>query len=390
MPGQIAWLSASLEMLSHLTALLALAALTFRLASNLRFWRLARQRAAAPPVRLPRVSVLVPARDEAASITACITSLLAQDYPDIEVIALDDGSTDGTGALLDALAMRDPRLTVLHQTGDPPPGWNGKSYACQQLASRATGDWLLFTDADTVHAPESVARGIRQALGLDVALLSAFPRQRVRTWSERILVSFIIDFIPLVAINFTALWRGKPARVAANGQYLLARAETYRAIGGHASVQRAVVDDFALASRFHACGYSIALVDGGAMLSCRMYHSFREVWNGFAKNLLGALTTAPLGWQALWQAPLFAWLYACLFVLPFVHLASGGERALAIVEICWLLLLRGLVAWRLRRSPDEIVTTPLAAWGVMALGLAALYRRWRRVGITWKGRTYSG
>ncbi len=211
-----------------------------------------------------------------------------------------------------------------------------------------------------------------------------------QTWSERILVSFIIDFIPLVAINFTALWRGKPARVAANGQYLLARAETYRAIGGHASVQRAVVDDFALASRFRACGYSIALVDGGAMLSCRMYHSFREVWNGFAKNLLGALTTTPLGWQTLWQAPLFAWLYACLFVLPFVHLASDGERALAVVEICWLLLLRGLVVWRLRRSPDEIVTTPLAAWGVMALGLVALYRRWRRLGITWKGRTYSG
>lgn len=390
MEGVTSLLLASLWIAPHLAALAVLTALSFRLCANLRFWLFVRQRGETPPSSIPRISVLIPARDEAESITACLTSLLAQRYPNCEIIVLDDGSTDGTSTIVDALAARDSRLTALHRTGEPPPGWNGKSYACQQLAHHATGDWLLFTDADTVHEPDSVALGVRQALALGVSLVSALPRQSVQTWSERILVSFIIDFIPLVTLDFAALWRGRPARIAANGQYMLIHAATYRAIGGHASVRGALVDDFALAGRLRDCGYTVALVDGASLLTCRMYHNFRQVWSGFAKNLLAALTMAPSGWRALWQAPLFAWLYACVFVLPFVHLLIGPERSLALVEIGWLLLLRGGVIWRLKRPPVELVTTPLAAWAVMALGMTSLYRRWRRAGVTWKGRTYSG
>lgn len=378
-----------LALAPHLAALTTLALLSLRLLGNLWFLRRIRQRDAAPSALPPRVSVLVPARNEAATITACVQSLLEQRYANLEVIVLDDGSTDGTGELLDALRARYPALITLRAGDEPPPGWNGKSYACQRLADRATGEWLLFTDADTIHTPESVARGMTCALALDVTLLSAFPYQMVRTWSERILVSFLIDFLPLVSINIPALAGGKRTRVAANGQYLLAHASAYRALGGHASIASALVDDFALASRFQAQGQRIALIPGGEMLSCRMYTSASAVWNGFAKNLLGALS-APQRWGTLLFAPLFALLYACLFVLPFAHLAASGERALALVEIGWLLALRAVVVWRLRRPLDEIVTTPLAAWGVMALGMVALFRRWRNQRILWKGRAYSG
>lgn len=382
-------LYSGLWLLPQFTALATLALLSARFASNLRFLRWAHLRARVPGDRLPHVSVLIPARNEATTIAACVQSLLDQRYPHLEILVLDDASTDGTGALLDALQMHSSRLSVVHQTGDPPIGWTGKNYACHLLAGLATGEWLLFTDADTIHEPDSVARGVEYAVALDAAFVSAFPYQVVRTTSERLLVSFLLDFLPLITINFAALARGDAARVAANGQYLLVNAASYRALGGHASIHDELVDDFALAHRFQAQGHRIVLVQGDRMLACRMYHNAREVWGGFSKNVLGALD-APLRWRAFLWAPIFAWLYACLFILPFAQLWSNQQFALAVVEIAWLLLLRTVLVWRLKRPLDEIVTTPLAAWGVMALGINAVIRRWLRASIVWKGRTYLG
>jgi len=406
---------------SHLTALALLTTMSLRLLANLHFLRAARRLPARLAGPLPRVSILIPARNEAASITACGASLLAQTYPNSEVLFLDDGSTDGTGQLLDALQRQYPQLTVIHSAGDPPRGWNGKSHACHLLAQRATGEWLLFTDADTIHMPLSLERGLTQALALRVDLLSALPYQRVKTWSERLLVSFILDFLPLTSVNLAAMWRGRSRRLLANGQYLLVRAQTYRALGGHAAIAHALVDDFALARHFRSSGYTIALVDGSPMLTCRMYRSFPEVWRGFSKNLLSALASSTTSSTAspaaappdssrspqlhsviaravrvAFGALLFAWGYACVFVLPFIRLLWPSQtykcrvsRRLAALEVSWLLVLRGLVARRLARPLDEIATTPFAAWGVMAISLAALFRRWRGRPIVWKQRRFA-
>jgi len=368
--------------------------MALRLIANLRFLRSTRCLPSLPAIHSPRVSVLIPARNEAGSITACVTSLLSQEYPNIEVLALDDASTDGTGHLLDTLKRQFPQLRVIHSAEEPPAGWNGKSYACHRLAQHATGSWLLFTDADTIHSPVSIERGITQAMALHVRLLSAMPYQRAETWSERLMVSFIMDFLPLTTVNLVAMWRGRSARLLANGQYMLAHAQTYHALGGHGSIARALVDDFALARLFRRGGHIVALVDGSSMLECRMYHSFSEVWRGFSKNLLSALASSltSTGGGALAnliQAPLFAWGYACVFVLPFARLRRREQRTLAGIEVCGLLLLRGIVAVQLKRPPDEIVTTPLSAWMVMAIGLRALYTCWRGRPILWKQRHYS-
>ena len=353
------------RLVSHLVALSLLARMSLRLIANLRFLQAARRIPSLPARPLPRVSVLVPARNEAATITACVTSLLSQTYPTMEVLVLDDGSTDGTSQQLDALTRRYPQLTVISTTNDPPSGWNGKSYACHRLAQRATGEWLLFTDADTIHAPTSVEHGVIQACALHADLLSAFPSQRVETWSERFLVSFVMNFLPLTTVDLAAIWHGRTRHLLANGQYLLARAQTYNALGGHAAIAHALVDDFALARRFSAGGYTVALVDGASMLECRMYHSFREVWEGFSKNLLVALASSPAFLSPaasstslirnvlanLLRSPLFAWGYACVYVLPFVRLLRCEQRSVAVIEACWLLLLRSVVARHLKRPP---------------------------------------
>ena len=374
--------------MSHLTTLAILSVLTVRLWSNLRFLHWASRPAPGPSVPHPRVSVLIPARNEAASITLCVDSLLRQNYPNAEIIVLDDHSTDGTGELLDAMTRRDPRLKVIHAADDLPAGWNGKSYACQRLAEQATGDWLLFTDADTEHRPGSIARGMDRASMLNVDLLSVSPYQRAESWSERLVVSFIVDFLPLIGLDFRAIWRGEENHVAANGQYLLVRASSYRATGGHRAIATARVDDFALAKRFRMSGHTIAFLNGTDMLRCRMYHGAGEVWNGFLKNVLLGLETSSLEQRPKWFALPFAWGYACLFFLPYYHFVFTRQRKLALVEIGWLAALRGMAGLFLKRPVMEVLTIPAGALSVMALGLVALYRRWRGQKIAWKGRLY--
>ena len=374
---------------AHSTALLLLSLMTWRLWRNLLFLHAARRNSdilPAPP--LPHVSVLVPARNEAHQIVACIESLAQQAYPNFEVMVLNDQSTDATGALLEELAAQYPNVRVIHSRENPPAGWNGKSYACARLAEHASGDWLLFTDADTCHTPTSIAQGIAQAAGLKVDLLSAFPDQQTETWSEQVVVSFILDFLPLIAVDLHDLWRGRSEVTVANGQYMLVQAEAYRASGGHHAIFDQMVDDLALAKQVRLSGYKIAFVDGTALVRCRMYHNALEVWNGFSKNIMLGLETSSTKKRPVWWGGLFAWAYACIFVLPFYHLLFSDQKRVALLEIGWLGLLRGMVNRYLRRPVHEIPTTPLGAWSVMALGLSALYRRKFSQTVQWKGRDY--
>jgi chlorobactene glucosyltransferase len=366
-------------------AFTTLGVFSWRMCRNLHFLDWAARRTQLPAV-LPRISVLVPARNESANIRPCIESLLQQDYPNLEVIVLDDQSSDDTGAHLDSLALEYPQLRVIHGQEKPPEGWNGKSYACCRLASAAMGDWLLFTDADTVHVPGSVRLGLGQAINLNIDMLSALPRQRSESWGERLMVPFILGFLTMVGLDFWAIWRGKAGRTAANGQYLLVKAEVYRHLGGHAAIHHELVDDIALARAFQVGNYRVALVDGTAMLTCRMYHSAREVWDGFSKNILLGLRKS--GNMRLWYAPIFAWGYASLFIMPGL-LLFHDTRLLAAMVIGWLWALWAIIAVRLYRPLWEVPFISLAAIGVIVLSLNSMYLRLRNKGVVWKGRVYT-
>ena len=371
--------------LVQVTSLVLLSLFTIRVFRNLYYLRQTQHSKATGQI-YPRVSVLIPARNEADNITPCLESLLEQDYIDYEIIVLDDQSTDNTFEHIQQLAIKHPKIRILRGDSALPADWNGKSYACHRLAERADGDWLLFTDADTLHTPQSIRQGIEQALSLNVDLLSAMPYQITKSWSEQILVSFIMNFLPLLGINLRDMWRGQGTHAIANGQYLLIRQSAYQAMGGHTAIATAMVDDFALANHFLHGNQRIALINGSKMLSCRMYHNVNEVWKGFSKNIVLSLQSSQQWSVGL--VILFAWSYVSLFVLPYVILMLHPDKWIALLAIIWVIGLRLIIGFATHRPLTEAFFIVFSAMGVMLLGLNAISLKARRQNIVWKDRPY--
>ena len=225
----------------------------------------------------PEVSVVVPARNEAACLGECLRSLIEQQGASYEIIVVDDHSTDATAAIAAEFPVR-----VI--AADPlPAGWSGKCNAAWSGARVAKGKWLLFTDADTKHAADSIATGVREASECGAGLLSYSPRQEVHGFAQRALM-------PVVFAELARTYRPKEvsdpksAAAAANGQYLLIRRDVYDAIGGHAAVAGAILEDVELARRVKRAGYGLRFRMAD-VVSARMYRSFAEMWEGWTKNL---------------------------------------------------------------------------------------------------------
>lgn len=346
--------------------------------------RPARRRGHAPT---PRVSLLVPARNEAANVVACVRSLLAQTYPDAEVIVLDDRSDDGTGALLAAERTRDARLLVRTGT-EPPDGWTGKNWACQQLARAAGGEVLLFADADTVFTDPDAVGAIVAAMHAHRAdLLSGLPRQALGTVGEALLVPLPywshLSFTPLV---LGTRWR-RPAFATAVGQLMAFRRAAYAAIGGHAAVRGEVVDDIALARRVAGAGRVARVMDATGVVRCRMYRGGREARAGFAKNLFAAFGYAILPYAFVW-----GWL-GFVFVAPVLlgalHLALPArvpvEPGLLATTVALALAHWGTVYARLRLPVWPALLYPLTMLPFLGVALRSFVDGTLRR-ATWKGR----
>ncbi len=267
----------------------------------------------------PRVSVLVPVRNEAEHIEACISSLLAQDYENFELLVLDDGSTDNTAAILTRMA--DARLRVL--SGQPlPEGWVGKSWACQQLADAATGELLLFTDADTVFSPEALRHAVDAFGATRADFLTAVTRNQVLTLGEQMTVPFLVWSIgTILPLGIAYLLRRSSFLSAANGKFMLFRRAAYDHIGGHAAVRDDATEDLALCRRVKRHGLRWRLLDASGEVSARMYSGFSEAIEGFSKNFF-----ALFGYRLL--PALFVWFWM-LLITWHPLLAVGASIALA-------------------------------------------------------------
>lgn len=345
----------------------------------------------------PRVSVLVPARNEAHRIGPCARSLAAQAYGPLEVLILDDNSEDDTSGVARQYGYTEGQGRLRLLKGTPlPAGWTGKAWACQQLAQAATGEYLLFTDADTEHAPETVASAMGLALRTRADLLSAWPRLRTFTLGEKLVVPLIhllaVALYPHVTIavlqRLPALAKHLPGKWlrslgGANGQFILFKRTAYEAIGGHASVRAHMVEDVALGREIaERIGQGMRLVncDGSPMVDCRMYESFPEVWSGFTKNLRPAFE------KSLGAFLGFGVLQFCCFLLPFGLLASGQWKWAA-VQVAMIYMVRAILAARLRTSWVSVLLHPVGH----LLALLIALNSWRRsvgAGLEWKGRLY--
>ena len=328
----------------------------------------------------PAVSVIVPARNEEASLGACLQSLVSQCGVDYEVIVVDDGSTDRTRAIaLSFAGVRVIDAAVL------PLGATGKCNALACGARQARGHWLLFTDADTVHLPGSLAASLQEAREYRAALLSYSPQQEVHSFWENAVM-------PVVFAELTRTYRTEdvndPASpvAAANGQYLLISREAYDAVGGHAAVIRSLLEDVELARAVKRSGRRIRFRYGGDRVRARMYRSFAQLREGWNKNL-GLLFQEPLR-LAIVRGVEFIIIFggtgiaviAALRSQPTVAAAAGVVAATA-----WLLFLR-----RVRRAHFAWDANLLGLLGlpvfVSLLRASALSHK--QGSVTWKGRTY--
>ncbi len=309
-----------------------------------------------PSTKFPLVSILVPARNEQDEIEGCVRSLLTQDYPHFELLALDDDSQDQTSAILARLADADPRMTAY--SGKPlPAGWIGKSWACAQLAELAQGELLLFADADTRHDPGTLRAAVAALQREDADLLVVWPRLVARSLGEQLVVPLIPwSVFSLLSLPLAQRLRS-PALSAAIGQYLLFRTAAYRAIGGHSAIRGHAAEDLALARQVKRAGLRWRLVDGQRLLSTRMYTDFRAAWAGLSKNLYPAFDYRPLplilAWSWLnltaWAPPLalLGWRLGWLPPEAGTAMTALAAAAAGIGLLLWILILRqfGYPAW---------------------------------------------
>lgn len=326
-----------------------------------------------------RVSVLLPVRDEAGRIADCLKALLAQvDVPDLEVLVLDDGSTDDTAGIVRGLGSDDPRVRLIDGGRLPPPnGWLGKTWACHRLSEAASGRVLVFVDADVVLAPSAVAATVALLRSTGLALVSPYPRQVAGTVGER-LVQPLLQWSWLTTLPLGLAERSpRPSLAAANGQFLAVDAAAYARAGGHEAVRSSVLEDVELLRAVKRSGGRGTVVDGTQLATCRMYEGWDELEAGYTKSLwaaFGSSTGAAAATTGL----------ALVYVLPFLA-ALRGSRAGAVGYAAGVAG-RAAVARRVggRVWPDSLAH-PISVSLLGYLTVRSLAAR-RAGTLTWKGR----
>ena len=321
-----------------------------------------------------RVSILIPARNEALNLPETLPRVLAQPGA-CEVIVLNDQSTDATREVLAGLAASSPHLKVLEGAALP-SGWSGKNWACHQLAQAATGDVLVFTDADVIWEAGTLSALLNFKTSEQAEYVSVWPRQITKTLAERVTVP-VIDLILLGALPYWGVRRLPFAAFSAgNGQLMLFTKAAYSKIGGHAAFKSEVLEDVRMGQAAKGAGVRMALALGGRAVATRMYRSQGELLNGFSKNILAATSNSKVALVGL--SVLSTLVYTLAWPLGFINpwwFAVGTAG----------LLQRGLTCYKTRRTPLEALLQPFMAYSLLHITYRALRRGG---GYVWKGREY--
>lgn len=341
------------------------------------------------------ISVLVPARDEAARIGRLLDALSRQRGAEFEVIVLDDHSTDGTATVVEQYMGRLPALRIVAGAALP-AGWAGKCWACWQLARHSRYRWLLFLDADTAPAPDALAALQRRAHTRRLDFLSVLPFLELGSFAERLLLPPFTLLIQAV-FPFSKVNDRRSPLAMANGQCILITRDAYWGSGGHQAVRMSILEDVRLAQTVKQRGYAIELVAGPEILRVRMYTRFSEIAEGLRKNAWAGYSAG--GWRSAWgglrqaliaggpAALLIAGLVAWRAAAPAAASLLGAGLLLSVATTCyWAYVARRLF----RLNPLWGLLIPFGTLGYFMLaGLAWISIR-RGAGVAWKGRAYRG
>jgi chlorobactene glucosyltransferase len=322
------------------------------------------------------VSVIIPARDEERTIERTVRAFLAQTYPELEIIVVNDRSVDRTGEILAGFEG-----IIVVDNEEPPPGWLGKPWALHQGSRRATGELLLFVDADVIYQPDTISAAVAHLEDCDAALISLFPHLEMHGFWEHVVMPNLAVF----AFSFLPLWLANRTRIAllavGGGPGNLVRRADYEAVGGHESLRDAVVDDVALARLMRRGGRRTETVRAEGRVSVRMYHGLGEIVRGFTKNAF-----AVFGYNYVVAALFFA-LAVVFHLLPFALALTGDWIAIAAVGFIILtrVVLFAAIGYRL---DNAIFGHPLMIGIWCWIVIRSVWFTGIRRQLHWRGRTY--
>lgn len=349
------------------------------------------------PSPCPSLSVLIPARNEQTNIGECVESILQNDYPILEIIVIDDGSTDRTGDIVEEMQQNHGILQLV-RIRELRPGWSGKNHALYSGVQKSRGDYLLFIDADVRLGPGCITRTMNCALGYDSDLLTMYPSVKCAGFWEKVILPVIHEFY---VFSWHLVRRAMKKGVGTNttpsaafGGYMLFKRATYDAIGGHESVRSSIPEDTALARIVQREGYNFTLLLGlPEFITARMYFNFRHIWEGWNKTITGARLRALI---------LSSCLIPLIFILPWlsIPISLGAQWlygpdwlnvSVLILGVCvsvLALFIRRFLAEAANIDNTYPYLEPLGALVFVAMVVNSIIRTTLQKGVHWKGRTY--
>jgi len=335
--------------------------------------------------KLERVSVLVPARNEATSIGPAIEAILANNHPNFEIVVLDDQSEDDTAIIVQSFANRDPRIRLLKSTSLP-DGWNGKQHACWQLANQSQSEWLLFLDADVRLSQDAISRCLAEQNLRQAPLISGFPMQETGTIAEKMLIP-LMYYVLLCYLPIKRMRASLGVGLAAGcGQFFLVNRVVYMSVGGHSSIRASRHDGIQLPRSFRRAGHATDIFDATDIARCRMYTSATQVCNGLLKNategIANALLILPFSLLLLGGSVL------PLILLVISILTEASRIAFAILLVAFVLSFvpRFVACKRFQQSYVGAILHPAGVACFVSLQWIAILRKSLGMTTKWRGR----